>query len=114
MPTSRFHHLGLAGLWVMAVLLLVLAPTAGSTARDASTVAQKRCPKGSVAAVIGGERTCLRAGQTCKRALDRQYHRHGFHCHTGRLVRSKPAPPVFSRKVDVGGFRLAITCRGNG
>jgi alpha/beta hydrolase fold len=114
MRTSRFHDLSLACIWVTAALFLVLAATAGSTPQDTSAEAQKRCPKGSVAAFVGGERTCLRAGQTCKRALDRQYHRYGFHCHTGRLVRSKPEPPVFSRKVDVGGFRLAITCLGTG
>ena len=64
-----------------------------------------------MAAVIGGKGACLKAGLKCKRALDRQYHRYGFHCHTGRLVHSKPKPPaVFERKVDVGGFRLAISC----
>jgi pimeloyl-ACP methyl ester carboxylesterase len=47
----------------------------------------------------------------CKRALDRQYHRYGFHCHSGRLTKSLA---VFERKVDVGGFRLAISCLGTG
>jgi D-alanyl-D-alanine carboxypeptidase len=56
--------------------------------------APKPCRKGSVAAVIEGKRTCLRAGQRCKRKLDRRYHRYGFHCHGGRLTRSaaKPSP----------------------
>jgi pimeloyl-ACP methyl ester carboxylesterase len=109
---SQAHHL--ASLGVAAALLLVLAPTARSTAQDASAEAQKRCAQ-SVAAVIGGKRVCLRAGQACKWTLDRQYHRYGFHCHSDHLVRSKPKPPpVFSRKVDVGGHRLAISCRGTG
>ena len=44
-----------------------------------------------------------------------RYHRYGFHCHSDRLVRSRPTPPpVFSRKIDVGGFRLEISCRGAG
>ena len=82
---------------------------------EVSSAAPKSCPKGSVSARIAGKRTCLKAGQTCKRTLDRQYHRYGFHCHTGGLTRSKPKPPeVFTRKVDVGGFRLAISCRGTG
>ena len=81
----------------------------------ASSEPQKRCPKASVAALIGGKRVCLRAGQACKWTLDRQYHRYGFHCHSDRLVRSRPTPPpVFSRKIDVGGFRLEISCRGAG
>jgi pimeloyl-ACP methyl ester carboxylesterase len=101
---------GLAGLIVAGAV----APAAPSV-HEASAAAPKSCPKGSVAARIAGKRVCLKAGQRCKRTLDRQYHRYGFHCHTGRLTRTKPKPPeVFSRKVDVGGFRLAISCRGTG
>jgi hypothetical protein len=112
--TIRIHQLASFG--VAAALLLVLVPTARSTAHDASAEAPKRCPRGSVAARIAGKQVCLKTRQTCKRSLDRQYHRYGFHCHTGRLARAtKPKPTdVFSRKVDVGGFRLAITCRGTG
>jgi pimeloyl-ACP methyl ester carboxylesterase len=64
--------------------------------------------------VIGGARKCLKTGQPCKRALDKQYHRYGYHCHNGRLARAaKPKPPaVFPRLIDVGGYRLALTCRG--
>ncbi len=97
--------LGLVGIFV----------TGAVAASAAHPTASKPCPKGSVAAVIGGKGACLKAGLKCKRALDRQYHRYGFHCHTGRLVHSKPKPPaVFERKVDVGGFRLAISCLGTG
>jgi pimeloyl-ACP methyl ester carboxylesterase len=113
-PTNRIPQLAFFG--VAAALLLVLAPTARSTAQDASTVAPKRCAKGSVAATVAGKRVCLKAGQLCKHSLDRQYHRYGFHCHTGRLARAtKPKPTdAFSRMIDVGGFRLAIYCRGTG
>jgi pimeloyl-ACP methyl ester carboxylesterase len=112
--TNRIHQLTFFG--VAAALLLVLAPSARSTAQDASAEAQKRCPKGAVAATIAGKRVCLKSGQKCKSSRDGQYHRYGFHCHTGRLVRAaKPKPSdAVSRKIDVGGYRLAITCRGKG
>lgn len=109
MPTNRIHQLATSG--VVAALLLVLAPPAGSTAQDASAEERKRCPKGSVAAVIGRDRFCLRAGLKCTSRLDWQYQRYGSYCNRGRLT--KPLP-VFSRKVDVGGFRLAISCVGTG
>ena len=114
MSTNRI--LLLASFGVTAALLLVLAPTARSTAQDASAEAQKRCAKGAVAATIAGKRVCLKSGQKCKSSRDWQYHRYGFHCHTGRLVRAaKPKPSdAVSRKIDVGGYRLAITCRGKG
>ena len=102
--------LGLTGL----VGVSAVAPAAPSV-HEVSAAAAKSCPKGSVAARIAGKRACLKTGQRCKRTLDRQYHRYGFHCHTGRLTQSQPKPSdVFSRKVDVGGFRLAISCRGTG
>ena len=85
----------------------------GSTAAPFQFVpyaAQKPCPKGSVAARIDGKRVCLKAGQKCKRGYERQYHAYGFHCHSGRLT----SDDVVTRKIDVGGFRLAITCRGTG
>jgi pimeloyl-ACP methyl ester carboxylesterase len=112
--TKRTHYL--APFAAAAALFLVLAPTAGSTAQEASAEARKPCPRGSVAAVIGGQRTCLRAGQRCRHGLDRQYHRNRFHCHSGRLskmAKSKPAD-FFYREIDVGGHRLAIRCRGTG
>ena len=52
-----------------------------------------QCAPGSVSAVIAGKHRCLKAGQTCKRSLDKQYHRYKFHCHSGRLARMKAAPP---------------------
>lgn len=65
----------------------VLLPAAAKPAESA------RCPSGAVRAVIAGKTVCLRAGQPCKVSLNRQYHRYGFHCHTGRLTRKKPTPP---------------------
>ncbi len=79
-----------------------------------------QCAPGSVSAVIAGKHRCLKAGQTCKRSLDKQYHRYKFHCHSGRLARMKaappppPAPPLPGQRVDVGGYRLYIECIGTG
>lgn len=49
-----------------------------------------RCKTGFRHAVIAGQHKCLKAGQRCTTRLDRQYHRYGFHCHTGRLTRVRP------------------------
>jgi CubicO group peptidase (beta-lactamase class C family)/pimeloyl-ACP methyl ester carboxylesterase len=92
-----------------AVVAAVGADAAGASRYLAPNGPQKACPAGAVAARIDGRRICLQAGNRCKRTYDRQYHAYGFHCHTGRLTRE-----VFSRKIDVGGFRLAISCRGTG
>ena len=39
-------------------------------------------------AVLSWGHKCLRIGQYCKIKGDREYHRYGFHCHTGRLSRT--------------------------
>ena len=111
-------------LYALAVLatggLAVAAATAATHDAQATP-----CKRGSKSAVIGGKRVCLKAGQTCNRKLDKQYHRYRFHCHTGRLVRFKPAspppppppppPPALpGQRIDVGGYRLYIECTGTG
>ena len=45
----------------------------------------KACNPGWVHAALSWGHKCLRAGQFCKVSADREYHRYGFHCHTGRL-----------------------------
>src|SRR5262249_4795708 len=99
---------------VLVGLLVVVLGGAGP-AHSTPRQVQKSCPRGSAAGVIGGASKCLRSGQKCRRALDRQYHRYGFHCHTGRLAKAaKPKPPtVFSRRIDGRGDRVAIRCRGS-
>ena len=83
------------------------------------------CKRGTTSATIAGKHVCLAPRQTCKRSLDRQYHRYRFHCHTGRLTRVKanppPAPtpvpspsPLPGQRVDVGGYKLYIHCIGSG
>lgn len=46
------------------------------------SAAAHSCSPGWKHAAIGGKHKCLRAGQFCAKALDRQYHRYGYHCHT--------------------------------
>jgi hypothetical protein len=74
------------------------------------------CSSGAIAAVIAGKRTCLNSGRPCKTRFDRQYRRHGFTCYRGRLRRlsSSNGTPLVVRRVDVGGYRLAIRCQGKG
>ena len=50
------------------------------------TAAAKACSVGWKHGIIGGEHKCLRRGQFCASRNDRDYHRYGFHCHTGRLT----------------------------
>jgi hypothetical protein len=80
----------------LAVILVGVGPASGSTEKGRAVVAS--CAPGSVSAVIAGKRVCLQQGQRCLRRLDRQYHRYGFHCHSGRLTGSpkppKPLPPA--------------------
>lgn len=75
---------------VAALLLGVAHESTVSAGRERATV---RCPVGAAHAIIAGKHVCLREGQRCKKLLDRRYHRYGFHCHTGRLARTKPKPP---------------------
>ena len=94
---------------------LIALGTAGSVAASAAhSTASQPCPKGTVTAVIGGKNACLKTGRRCNSVLDRQYHTFGFHCHDGRLTRNGKPTGLFARKVNVGGHRLFIQCRGKG
>ncbi len=101
-----------AGCALVAGLAFLASPAAPLP--DAPIASATSCSAGSVAAVIGGKHACLKTGRACKTKLDRQYHRYRFHCHNGRLTRSPKPSSVYSAKVDVGGYRLAIRCRGTG
>jgi hypothetical protein len=68
----------------VAALIAVAAGGAGS----ASSATAKTCSAGYVHAKLSWGEKCLKAGQYCKIKGDREYHRYGFHCHTGRLSRS--------------------------
>src|SRR4249920_1563080 len=89
---SKRRAVGGALLLTLGLAFLTMAGAA-STGGLGSQMDTKRCPGGGVRAVVAGTQTCLKAGQRCKRSLDRQYHRYGFHCHTGRL-RKQPPPPA--------------------
>lgn len=105
-----FSITALPGVAVSATPVSPVTPAAAGT-----------CKRGATPAVIAGKRTCLVVGQRCKTRLDKQYHRYKFHCHTGRLTRSKPSPPppqapppLPGRRIDVGGYKLYIECTGSG
>jgi hypothetical protein len=75
---------------VAVVASLVGAAPAVAPALDGSPVAPasavaKSCSTGWTHAIINAAHKCLRRGQFCSRSSDPQYHRYGFHCHTGRL-----------------------------
>lgn len=57
----------------------VIAPASPPAAKP--SIVLKSCSSGWRHAVINGRHKCLRRGQFCARAADRQYHRYGFHCH---------------------------------
>ena len=75
------------------LLLAVALPAAVLASGDSSdasvpAAAAKRCPRGSVHAVVARSHQCLRSGRRCFRRHDRTYHRYRFHCHSGRLTRA--------------------------
>jgi hypothetical protein len=64
--------------------LFGLAPAAAPVSGPVSpaTAVAKTCSSSYTHAVIGGVQKCLRRGQYCARARDREYRRYGFHCRT--------------------------------
>ena len=84
------HSTAAALVAALTAVVVSSSPASGSTEGVGTSAA--RCASGAVAAVIAGKRVCLRRGQRCKKRLDRQYHRYGFHCHNGRLT-GGPTPP---------------------
>jgi hypothetical protein len=77
---------------LVLVLVAVAVGLGGSGTAQATKLAPqspvgiaKSCGAGYRHAIIGGVHKCLRRGQFCAVRYDRQYHRYGYHCHTGRL-----------------------------
>jgi hypothetical protein len=77
------HEARLAALGAAASLFVTAPAVApvfhGSPVTPSSTLA-KTCSASFTHAVINGAEKCLRRGQFCARAADRQYRRHGFRC----------------------------------
>ena len=67
------------GLVTVGLLAAVPAGGGGATA-VATPIVQKSCSGGFVHGVINGSQKCLRRGEFCARAADRQYRRYGFRC----------------------------------
>ena len=65
-----------------ATALFVAAPAAAPHGASVapSTAAAKTCSAGFRHAVINGAEKCLRRGQFCAHAADRQYRRYGYRC----------------------------------
>jgi hypothetical protein len=75
--------------FVAAAAALSLLPAAvGAHAAQAPAAVQSHCGSGYASAQLSWGHKCLRTGQFCKIKGDREYHRYGYHCHTGRLSRS--------------------------
>jgi hypothetical protein len=78
----------LAGLAAAIFTTLAVSPQGAPVALSPVAHA-KTCSPGYTHAALSWGHKCLRAGQFCKVRADREYHRYGFHCHTGgRLSRS--------------------------
>ena len=80
------------------LILVALAAALAVTTGAARTPAATACSPGYVSASLSWGHKCLRSGEYCKVKADREYHRYGFHCHTGRLSRS----PAGKRKPSAG------------
>lgn len=66
-----------------AVAVGASAPVPAALANErapASAVIAKTCSSGYTRAVINGSVKCLRRGEFCTHAADRQYRRYGFRC----------------------------------
>jgi hypothetical protein len=71
----------------VAIAILAAALTLGVAAHAQPAAAT--CGGGFVQARLSWGTKCLRTGEFCKVRRDAEYHRYGFHCHTGaRLSRS--------------------------
>jgi hypothetical protein len=71
----------LAALAVTAAAFAAAPALAGPSSPIApSSAVAKSCSAGFTHAVINGSEKCLRRGEFCARAADRQYRRYGYHC----------------------------------
>jgi len=76
----------LRGMRRIAILFALLAAVAAGPSAKSSRAAPASATCTSVTLSWGQK--CIAAGQFCKIQGDAEYHRYGYHCHTGRLSRS--------------------------
>src|SRR5688572_9229047 len=70
-----------------ASLVAALALTTDGSGAPAQGTTSSACATGTVSALIGGKRVCLKVGIRCERKHQAQYVRRGFSCNArGRLV----------------------------
>jgi hypothetical protein len=79
----------------LLALISATAVVASPTSLSGATEQQKlvACKAGSVPAVIGRARVCLRVGARCKARYQRAYEKKGFRCVAGRLKKKPKQPP---------------------
>jgi hypothetical protein len=97
---TRAFALGAAGFAALAL--------AASSVPAGAHSARKGCPAGSVRAKIGGAKRCLRAGKRCRSDWDVRYHRYGFHCIDGRLVRATRKQRLAAAPGDCPGITTIV------
>jgi hypothetical protein len=66
---------------IWAAALVLSAAPAGLGTIAPTTAAASGCPSGFVSARIHHQHKCLRAGEYCKKAWNRAYHRYGYACY---------------------------------
>jgi hypothetical protein len=80
----------LAAVVCAAFAVTAAAPSIAPVAPDVALA--HSCGSGYKHASLSWGHKCLRVGQFCKVARDREYHRYGFHCHTGARLSRKAGP----------------------
>jgi hypothetical protein len=74
------HRLAALAAAVVLVAIPAVAPAETSASVAPTTPVAKSCSAGFKHAVINGSQKCLRRGEFCARAADRQYRRYGYRC----------------------------------
>jgi hypothetical protein len=92
MTASVKHRFAALAALTAAIFLAPAISPASAPVATPSVAHAKACSSGYTHAGLSWGHKCLRAGQYCKVSADREYHRYGFHCHTGgRLSRNATA-----------------------
>lgn len=76
--------LGAVRLGVFAFICLLFALAAAQASAAPHSAGGAACRRVTLSWGV----RCIQEGQFCKIKADAEYHRYGYHCHTGRLSRS--------------------------